>query len=345
MTAYILGAGASAHAGYPLASRLLQAISGWLDAKDDKEHWVRDFRNRIMQVHETFGALDDFEGILGKLLEYGHSRVKPPGPTTYRQDTKDIFHDCAERMRGIDLGNTDTPATGFYPQYLRSDLISAFREYFMEIETNRSGEIAYDRFARRIDPASLIITLNYDVALERCLAKAGVWDIGTGYGFTAFTGREASKATVYKLHGSVSWFQAPMQQSPPPVLFTRDLKLLGYEDLSDPRVGPNGMGVNNSGTFVLPDPRKQFYWERFWQPLWGTAAQRLREAAEVFIHGYSMPAADEKARDLLFGSIGRDAVINIYCRSASDRLAGDFRAHGFSKVNSFPEIGFETWAG
>jgi hypothetical protein len=52
-----------------------------------------------------------------------------------------------------------------------------------------------------------------------------------------------------------------MQESPPPVLFTRDLKLLGYEDLSDPRVGPNGMGVNNSGTFVLPDPRKQFYWE------------------------------------------------------------------------------------
>ena len=34
--------------------------------------------------------------------------------------------------------------------------------------------------ARRIDPASLIITLNYDLALERCLAKAGVWDIGTG---------------------------------------------------------------------------------------------------------------------------------------------------------------------
>ena len=160
MTSYILGAGASAHAGYPLASRLLQAVSDWLDGKDDKEHWVRDFRNRIVQVRETFGALDDFEGILGKLEEYGHSRVKPTGPTTYRQDTKDIFHDCTERMRGVDLGNTDTPATGFYPQYLRSDLISGFREYFMEIETSRTGEIAYDRFARRIGPASLIITLN-----------------------------------------------------------------------------------------------------------------------------------------------------------------------------------------
>ena len=173
---------------------------------------------------------------------------------------------------GVASGNPDPPATGFYPQYLRSDLISAFREYFHEIETKRAGEIAYDSFARWIDPPSLIITLNYDVALERSLAKAGKWDIGTGYGFTALTGREASPTTVYKLHGSVNWFQAPMQDQPPPVLFTRDLKLLGYDNLSDPRLGPNGMGVNNSGTFVLPDPRKQFYWERFWQPLWGAAA-------------------------------------------------------------------------
>jgi hypothetical protein len=165
MTAYILGAGASSHAGYPLASRLLQAVSEWLDCKDDTEHWVRDYRNRIIQVRETFGSLDDFESILGKLGEYGHSRVKSHGPTTYRQDPKDIFHDCTGRMRGVDLGNPDTPLTGFYPQYLRSDLISAFREYFHEIETNRNGEIAYDSFARWIDPPSLIITLNYDVAL------------------------------------------------------------------------------------------------------------------------------------------------------------------------------------
>ena len=135
-----------------------------------------------------------------------------------------------------------------------------------------------------------------------------------------------------------------MQESPPPLMFSRDLQLLGYEDLADPRVRANGVGVNNSCTFVLPDPKKQFLWQRFWQPLWGAAAQRLREASEVFIHGYSMPAADQQARGLLFGNIDRNAVINIHCRGTSDRLAGEFRAHGFAKVNSFPEIGFETWA-
>jgi hypothetical protein len=66
-----------------------------------------------------------------------------------------------------------------YPQYLRGDLISVFREYFHEIEMARSGEIAYDRLARKIDADALVITLNYDVALERALAREGKWDIGT----------------------------------------------------------------------------------------------------------------------------------------------------------------------
>jgi hypothetical protein len=89
-----------AHAGYPLASRLLQALSDWLDRKPGDEHWVPACRNLIVQVRETFGSLDDFEGILSKLEEFGYKRIRPAGPTTYRQDPKDIFHDCAE---GIEI--------------------------------------------------------------------------------------------------------------------------------------------------------------------------------------------------------------------------------------------------
>ncbi len=320
MTAYILGAGASADAGYPLASQLLQALSEWLDKKSNTEHWVPTCRNRILQVRETFGSLDDFEAILGELEGFGYNRIKPEGPTTYRQDHKDIFHDCTERKRG-NGGDADTPASGFYPQYLRSDLIMAFREYFYEIESARTSEIAYDRFADRIAADDLVITLNYDIALERALAKAGKWDIRTGYGFAAFGRHPPSMTKIYKLHGSVNWFQAPMQGAPPPLMFPRDLKLLGCEDLVDARIGPTGVGINNSGTFVLPDPRKKFYWDQFWKPLWGEAARRLGQADEVFIHGYSMPAADEKARALLFGSIKRNVPVNIHCRSTSDRLS------------------------
>src|SRR5258706_338124 len=100
MPVYVLGAGASVSAGYPLASRLLQGLSTWLDGCDPAVHWVPGVRNRIVQVRETFGSLHDFEVILGKLEEYGQQRVKPVGPVTYHQDDRDIIHDCMEQFSG-----------------------------------------------------------------------------------------------------------------------------------------------------------------------------------------------------------------------------------------------------
>lgn len=134
-----------------------------------------------------------------------------------------------------------------------------------------------------------------------------------------------------------------MQQNPPPLMLTRDLKLLGYDDLADPRIGQNDAAVNELGTVILPAPQKNFTWECFWLPLWNAAARRLRGASEVFIHGYSMPLADLKARELLFDNISRSATVNVYCRSSSDSIADEFRRRGFRTVKPFPAIGFETW--
>jgi hypothetical protein len=301
MTVYVLGAGASVSAGYPLASKLLDGLSAWLDRCDPSVQWVPWARNRIVQVRETFGSLHDFEGVLGRLEEYGQRRITPTGTTTYHQDQKDILHDCTELLQGANCGNANVLAQGFYPQYLRSDLISKFREFFYEIEKKRFNTTAYDTFARhKVSPGSSIIMFNYDVALERSLAKHEKWDIGNGYGFQFLADRPPSTVKVYKLHGSVNWFNSPAYDVPPPVIFTRDLQLLGFETLVDPRVGANAMGVDNSGTLILPNPRKRFYWEAFWEPLWKAAAERLRDSHEVFIHGYSMPPADLRARELLF---------------------------------------------
>jgi hypothetical protein len=134
-----------------------------------------------------------------------------------------------------------------------------------------------------------------------------------------------------------------MNDVPPPVIFARDLQLLGYENIVDPRVGESGMGVDNSATFILPNPHKRFYWEDFWEPLWKAASESLREAREIFIHGYSMPTADSRARDLLLGNIAKSAAIHVHCRSASHRIATEFLDHGFTRVAAYPTIGFEDW--
>jgi hypothetical protein len=344
MKAYVFGAGASVQAGYPLASRLLHALSDWLDTSpggEESAFWVQPCRNRMLQIRETFGSLDSLENVLGKLEQYGTQRAVPTSAATYQQDMKDLMHDASEQFMG--RRDPDAPAEGFYPQYLRSDLITAFREMFYSIEQNRCGENAYDKLARAADAGSGFITFNYDVALERALAKAAKWDVADGYWFNAFPDRKRSDSIVHKLHGSANWLKSPIQEDGPPHLFPRDLKILGYDDLRDPRVGGQ-MPVDNSSTFILPDPTKGFYWEWLWLPLWQSAGEHLRMADEVFIHGYSMPTADVRGRELIFANVRKSAKINIYCMGDSVRMAEEFRSHGFVNVNAQPGMGFEAWA-
>jgi hypothetical protein len=103
MKAYIFGAGASVQAGYPLASRLLNTLSNWLDTcpgGKESAFWVQPCRNRMLQIRETFGSLDSLESILGELEQYGTQRVPPTSGTKYRQDIKDLMHDASEHMMG-----------------------------------------------------------------------------------------------------------------------------------------------------------------------------------------------------------------------------------------------------
>lgn len=64
MRVYILGAGASAHAGYPLASRLGTGLASWVETLPAKHH----YRERIMQLRTLYGTLDDFETLLTDLF-------------------------------------------------------------------------------------------------------------------------------------------------------------------------------------------------------------------------------------------------------------------------------------
>jgi hypothetical protein len=73
MTAYALGTGASAPAGYPLPSgtspeALLPAWSAaWRSALGPR------FSGLVGRLRDTFGSLDVFESILEKLARFGHN--------------------------------------------------------------------------------------------------------------------------------------------------------------------------------------------------------------------------------------------------------------------------------
>jgi hypothetical protein len=141
---YVLGAGASVHANYPLASGLGTSLAAWI-ATLPPEH---PYRLTLRQVIEAYGSLGDFEAVLADLM------TCLPGST----------------------------AAGLLPG-VRPDLLSNLKEAIRgHFDTIRASPVPlYDQLACSLRPGDLVLTFNYDLAVERALAAAGLWDIRTGY--------------------------------------------------------------------------------------------------------------------------------------------------------------------
>ncbi len=318
----VLGAGASVHAGYPLAAKLGSSLKNWVDTRpaDFEHHWG------VNQLTKIYGSLDDFQTILTDLMPIGQG--------------------CNfERL-------------GASRPYVLSSLIEALLRYFDSIRMAPTP--LYDRLAKLLQDDDVAVTLNYDLAIERALRVAGKWDVSTGYGF--WVGKpNASKVGVLKLHGSTNWrallfegrsgFFVGGSQSlgDRPVLYFRpDLEYLGYPAFVD----PNCAGLTQAAVLpvmIMPAFGKKFSlsstsgqeWKPFWEDLWRKAEIGLRVAEEIAIIGYSLPLTDERARDLLFQRANRDARLYVCCRQDTETIAQEFRNHGFlnivKEVTSFEE--------
>jgi len=83
--------------------------------------------------------------------------------------------------------------------------------------------------------------------------------------------------------------------------------------------------------------------EPFWNYIWEQAQQSLRSADEIVIIGYSMPKADERAKELLLKNSNRDAEILVFSDSRSGAICEEFRNCGFQTVNSVGDGYFEDY--
>jgi hypothetical protein len=271
MRVFVLGAGASIHAGYPSMAAIGEELAAW--AEEDQVEGPR-YRKQLRQLREEYG-FGNFEESLTRL----------------RQDLG-----AKKKEEVLDLG-------------------TAVSKYFDSIR-NRPGEL-FDRLAReRVQPGDVVITFNYDLAIERSLKAAGIWEIIDGYGEAMMLDARAtplSQTRVLKLHGSTNWWgslfggatgcgAAQNSVGKRPVLFFEpDFKYHGYENLRDPKAPANSALIN---PLIWPTLKKQFYmttsfgkeWEPFWNVLWLEAKHALQTIDEIVIFGYSLPSADERAR-------------------------------------------------
>jgi hypothetical protein len=316
---YVLGAGASCHAGYPLTSELGDRLHAW--ARQTGFTWG----GLIDELNELYGGLTDLEKIL---TELNH---RPEG------------------SRAVTLSQTHCGS-------IIGALNVAIPELFYNLCQNPlQGRDLYQELARcKLGNDDTIITFNYDMACERALKVEGKWEIGDGYGFSLGVGiTPPSKTKLLKLHGSTNWLgilfdghkgysTATNVYGPRPCLFgERYFTYLGYpKDVRDPQC----RHVSNPGgdpALILPALQKNFFnqttfgneWEPFWDDIWGQAAHALHSSDKIVIIGYSMPKADERARGLLLHA-NRQAEILVFSGSNTHGICEEFRSHDFTNVSS-----------
>jgi hypothetical protein len=194
------------------------------------------------------------------------------------------------------------------------------------------------------------------------LRRAKKWEVGDGYGFTVCTGLPASPITLLKLHGSTNWNDlmfggkgiahslGPLQAlGQRPVIFPQDFEFFEYTGVADPDCLDGS--YCRVGSMILPGRRKVFYVqapgdaperEEFRDSLWTQAEDALRSAAEINVIGYSLPQADERARNLILSKATQTVCVSVCSGSDSDSIGNEFRRCGFKNVSAVNGH-FEDW--
>jgi hypothetical protein len=332
MNVFVFGAGASLHAGYPLASRLGAALHEWVCKTKPANH---DFRLDLDQIGNLYSGLENIEQVLT---------------------------DLEESLPGSLAAQIQRPLRA----RLLASLRYAIREYFNDLQGAPS--CPYALFARQsVRAGDVIITFNYDIACERELKRAGLWEISDGYSFSiGLKEIESSKLKVLKLHGSINWWGIIFGGNTrgasvstdhgslgrrPTIFFRSDFESLGYPDqLCDPEC----LGIVQSAgipAIIMPTYKKRFFeqtslgreWEPFWRSLWSRAGNALAVAEHITIIGYSMADADREARMLLLEKSNRNAKIMIYSGGSSTRIQGEFCSRGFRSVGTVGKGHFEDF--
>ncbi len=293
---FVLGAGASVFAGYPLASDLLSFIRDFqslevktreiasrvLDKLNQAEFLFKRniFRdpNRVSNLEELLTYLELYHSFPGTAFASNPWDATDSGGIRRLITEKFLSYqyDLNKWMWGTDSTPTSIP-----------------------IDLARLTRIS-DAWAKLIMPGDAIVTFNWDILHEIILWKAGLWSYRDGYGFLCGDQgkmEEATKVVVLKLHGSVNWVQENQSN---PVSEIADVASFFVKSKDwEPRNHYSQAQRDSGRKLVLPTYLKDISSNRVLLDVWTTSHLLLSQARELIVVGYSLNRADHPAR-LLF---------------------------------------------
>ncbi len=288
---FVLGAGASAFAGYPLATGLLS--------------FIRNFNSFEVKTKEkasrVIGKLNDAE------FFFSRSVVRDPNGVANLEELLtylELYHSFPGTLFGLNPWDSSDSAD------IRAVITFRFLEY--QYDLNKStwlkgahgetvGKVS-EAWSGRIKPGDVILTFNWDILHEVILWHSGLWSYRDGYSFKCDAQgqrEQPSKTLILKLHGSVNWVQ---QDDDDLVAYIADVKDF-FPDSEDWNWRPryNEAQADSGRKLVLPTYLKDISSNRALLDIWAKAHRVITEARELVVVGYSLNAADHPAR-LLFGT-------------------------------------------
>jgi hypothetical protein len=287
----VLGAGASAFAGYPLANGLLVFIR----QNNSLEARAREIASQILP------KLNDAETQFTRLI------VRNPNGVANLEELLtylDLYHSFPGTI--FDLN----PWTEKDSASVRRVITDRFMNYQYDLTqrvwqsgapANPAVNIA-QAWGRRLQPGDVILSFNWDILHEIIFWRSRLWSYRTGYGFQCGAQgqrEEASKILLLKLHGSVNWVQNYESDSISEIANIPDF----FPDSRDwdSRTHFDQAQTDSGRKLVLPTYLKDISSNKALLDIWTKAHSFLAQARELVVLGYSLNRVDHPAR-LLFGT-------------------------------------------
>jgi hypothetical protein len=288
---FVLGAGASVFAGYPLAPGLLAFIRNF----ETREVRAKEIASRVM------GKVNDAE------LHFSRNIIRDPNGVANLEELLtylELYHSFPGTMFALEPWDASDSAN------VRLVITQRFLDFQYDLskklwEEGQRGSAAAkvtEAWAAMIRPGDVILTFNWDILHEIILWRAGLWSYRDGYGFecgTQGTNDRLSRTQILKLHGSVNWVQ---EQDTSPIVYVAHVPdfFPGSKDW-DWRPHHSEAQSDSGRKLVLPTYLKDISSNRVLLAAWTNAHRVVSEATELTVVGYSLNPVDHPAR-LLFGT-------------------------------------------
>jgi hypothetical protein len=302
-TVYVLGAGASKHVGYPLASTMGAEMLAWMSTRDR-------YRETAEAIKETFGDSPNIEDVITDLDDIITS-LEGAKELADRERRTIAAHQRSKLAEVVQPG--DVIITFNYDDSLERELKRVGK---WDVSQGYGFQIGDIEKASPVRVLKLHGSMNWLVSIfngatSGSFAISGFSSLGTcpciATDFLKFLGYEDMNGTF------------PGGGGFPSIILPGRTKVFHYS------------------TSFGPEHKEYFDF------LWSQAAHALKRADRLVLCGYSMLPVDERACDLLLKAPSRAAEVTIVSGSQGQRIAKQFKEAGFENVKPFESGYFESW--